>query len=387
MSRRLHPEPQRRRPSVSVVLPCYNYGHFLPTAVTSVLEQPGVDVELIVIDDASSDGSAEVVRSLAADDRIHPILHSVNRGHVATYNEGLRAASGEYVVLLSADDALTPGSLLRATALLESHPSVGFVYGFPVEFADALPPVAVDVRDWTIWLGEEWIERLCRTGRACIFSPEVVMRASVQREIGDYDPELPHSCDLEMWLRAAAVRDVGRINGPAQAYYRLHDASMHRTTNSGLMTELEQRLAAFEKALSTSAIPLPRSHDLRATARHAVALDALENAARALDQGESGNDLVRDYMTFARRAWPLISGTRKWRVLVRRLETRPGRVARTVGPVARYLVYDAKGRVLWRRWRRTGVWGSNRRRQTWTDCPTLANNTETLAVPSGEAPQ
>ena len=306
MSRRLRPEPQQRRPLVSVVLPCYNYGHYLPTAVTSVLDQPGVDVELIVIDDASSDGSAEVMRSLAADDRIHPIRHSVNRGHIATYNEGLRIAGGEYIVLLSADDALTPGSLSRATALLESHPSVGFVYGFPVEFADELPPVTVDVRDWTIWPGEEWIERLCRTGRNCIFSPEVVMRASVQREIGGYDPELPHSGDLEMWLRAAVVSDVGRINGPAQAYYRVHDTSMHRTTYSGLVTELEARLAAFEKVLTTSANHLPRSGDLRATARYAVALDALDNAARALDRGEAETDLVRDYMAVACRAYPLI---------------------------------------------------------------------------------
>jgi glycosyltransferase involved in cell wall biosynthesis len=365
MIRRLHPQPQQRRPSVSVVLPCYNYGDYLPTAVTSVLEQPGVDIELIVIDDASLDGSADVVRSLAADDRIHPILHSSNRGHIATYNEGLQIAGGEYVVLLSADDALTPGSLLRATALLESHPSVGFVYGFPVEFADALPPVAGDVRDWTIWPGGEWIKRICRTGRNSIFSPEVVMRSSVQRDIGGYDPELPLSGDLEMWLRAGAVSDVGRINGAAQAYYRVHDTNMHLTTYSGLITDLEARLAAFEKALTRSASHLSRSGELRATARYALALDALDNAARTLDRGEAESGLARDYMTFACHAWPQISETRRWRVLVRRVETHPGRLTRRVGPVARHVVDDAKGRVLWRRWRRTGVWGQARRPHRW----------------------
>jgi hypothetical protein len=364
MSRRLRPEPQQRRPLVSVVLPCYNYGHYLPTAVASVIDQPGVDVELIVIDDASSDGSAEVVRSLA-DDRIRSVRHSVNRGHIATYNEGLDMARGEYVVLLSADDALTPGCLARATALMESHPSVGFVYGFPVEFANELLPVTVEVRDWTIWTGEEWIERLCRTGRNCIFSPEVVMRASVQREIGGYDPELPHSGDLEMWLRAAIVSDVGRINGAAQAYYRVHDRSMHRTTYSGLVTELEARLAAFEKVLTMSERQLPTSGDLRATVRYAVALDALGNAVRALDRTDADTDLVRDYMAVARRAYPRISETREWRVLGQRLATRPSYVARTVGPLARSVVDEAKARVLWRQWRRTGLWGNPRRPGRW----------------------
>jgi glycosyltransferase involved in cell wall biosynthesis len=65
--------------------PCYNYGHYLPTALSSVLDQPGV--EAIVIDDASPDGSGAIVRQLAAaDERIRPIVHERNRGHIATYN-------------------------------------------------------------------------------------------------------------------------------------------------------------------------------------------------------------------------------------------------------------------------------------------------------------
>jgi glycosyltransferase involved in cell wall biosynthesis len=88
--RRLRPQSLTRRPTVTVVIPCYNYGHYLPTALSSVLDQPGVDVEAIVIDDASPDGSGAIVRQLAAaDERIRPIVHERNRGHIATYNEGL----------------------------------------------------------------------------------------------------------------------------------------------------------------------------------------------------------------------------------------------------------------------------------------------------------
>ena len=120
-----------RRPTVSVVVPCYRYGHFLPECVGSILDQEGVDVRVLVIDDASPDDSAQAARRLAAADaRVEVRVHEVNRGHIATYNEGLLDwADGDYSVLISADDVLAPGALARATAVLEEHPEIGFVYG------------------------------------------------------------------------------------------------------------------------------------------------------------------------------------------------------------------------------------------------------------------
>ena len=264
MSRRLGPQPLTRRPTVTVVVPCYNYGHYLPTAVGSVLGQGEVDVEVIIVDDASTDGSAEIVRKLAAgDDRIRAILHERNRGHIATYNEGLQQAGGDYTVLLSADDAIPPGALARATALFEAHPSVSLVYGHPVVFAEKPPETSTKVRNWTVWAGHEWIERRCRAGRNCIMNPEVVLRTSVQHEIGGYDPELPHSGDLAMWLRAATVSDIGRVNGPAQGLYRVHTNSMQRTTYAGHSIDLEGVYDAFEKVLVGPGLQLADGEALR----------------------------------------------------------------------------------------------------------------------------
>ena len=118
--------------SVSVVIPCYKYGHFLEDAVTSVLDdQEGVDVRVLIIDDASPDDSAEVARKIAArDPRVEVIVHATNKGNIATYNEGLLEwADGDYCILMSADDRLTRGALRRARDLLDAHPGVGFVYG------------------------------------------------------------------------------------------------------------------------------------------------------------------------------------------------------------------------------------------------------------------
>src|ERR1035437_10076075 len=83
--------------SVSVVIPCYNYGHFLLDAVNSALDQADVDVRVLIIDDASPDGSAQVARQIAGSDpRVEVVVHQVNRGNLATYNEGLLERSEEH---------------------------------------------------------------------------------------------------------------------------------------------------------------------------------------------------------------------------------------------------------------------------------------------------
>src|SRR3954452_12366736 len=144
-----------KRPTVSVVIPCYRYGHFLERCVRSALDQEGVDVRVLIIDDASPDDSAEVaLRLAAADARVEARVHEVNRGHIATYNEGLLDwADGDYSVLISADDLLTPGSLARATAVMEADPRIGFAYGHAAWWRDdqPLPSPRSESKGVTVW--------------------------------------------------------------------------------------------------------------------------------------------------------------------------------------------------------------------------------------------
>ena len=133
MSRHLRPRPLARPPTVSVVIPCYNYGHYLPGAVRSVLDQDGVEVEV----DRHRRRLARRQRRVAAElartePRIRLICHDQNKGHIATYNEGLAMVESDYVVLLSADDLSSRDPWLGRRRLMEAHPSVGFVYGHPV---------------------------------------------------------------------------------------------------------------------------------------------------------------------------------------------------------------------------------------------------------------
>src|SRR5580692_6786433 len=108
---------------IDVIVPCYNYGRFLDQCVNSVLGQVGVDVRVLVIDDASPDNTAEIAAALAREDpRVNVVRHNKNKGHIKTYNEGIEWASADYMLLLSADDYLLPGALARATKLMNAHP-------------------------------------------------------------------------------------------------------------------------------------------------------------------------------------------------------------------------------------------------------------------------
>ena len=288
--------------SVSVVIPCYNYGHFLDEALSSVLDdQEGVDVRVIIIDDASTDDSADVARKIAArDPRVEFTAHTVNAGHIATYNEGLLGwAEGDYAVMLSADDRLTPGALKRATDLLNAHPSVGFVYGYPLWFMHGapLPRARTNVRGWSVWPGQWWLERRFRAAYNSITSPEVVVRTSLQKRVGGYDPRLPHTGDLEMWMRLAANADVGFVRGADQAYHRTHGKNM--MTSYTALKDLQQRRLAYEAILDRYGDRLPEASNLSQVMYRKLGREALWAAARAYDRGDAKQTPVDDLVAFA----------------------------------------------------------------------------------------
>ena len=347
---RLPPTSLRTSPRVSVVVPCYNYGHYLSGCLKSVLGQEGVDVDVIVVDDASPDDSLAVAQGLAQrHPRVQVIAHAVNAGHIATYNDGLRAATGDYVVVLSADDLLTPGSLSRATALLESDDDIAFVYGFPLMFEGSPPPSRTTAMSWSVWDGSEWIARCCARGSAPVVNPEVVMRRTVLQRVGDYDQDLPHAADMLLWLQAAQHGKVGRVNGCDQAYYRLHGANMHLTDYAGYLVDLEQRALVFEKLLLAEDAQALSTRSLLRRAQRVLAAEALRIANNAHDEGDR-SDLDR-FRDFAVAQWPGVVGTMNYRYYARR------RSGNATGLDRRVALLDWRLRhiVRWRRWRRYGL--------------------------------
>ncbi|MFD7310147.1 glycosyltransferase family 2 protein [Promicromonospora sp. NPDC059942] len=306
------PLPLRTRPLVSVVVPHYNYGQYLPTSVGSVLAQEGVDVEVIVVDDTSTDGSVAVAREIAASDpRVRLVEHEQNMRHIRTYNDGLGRANGDYVVLLSADDALAPGALARAAALLEHDRRISLVYGLVTDF-DGVPPAFTPARSWwTVWEGEQWVGHVARRGRNIPTNPEVVMRRSVYDAIGGYVAALPQAADMYMWLQAAARGRIGRVNGPVQAYYRQHDANMHNVQFGGNLDNWRSVLETFDLFFREDGHLLRRPDRLRARADAAVARE-VALASTLLPPGPDGAEHRAQLLRLAREADPAVVRSPAW---------------------------------------------------------------------------
>ncbi|MGA2455217.1 MAG: glycosyltransferase family A protein [Solirubrobacteraceae bacterium] len=343
------------RPTVSVIVPCHNYGHFLEGCVASVLTQQDVDVRLLIIDDVSTDDSADVCRELAErDERIEFREHRENKGLIATANEGLSWARGEYVVLLSADDLLVPGSLYRATTIMSANPNVGMVYGRPI-LAPEGRPIAAPSGRWRatkVWSGADWIRLRCRSGHSCISSPEVVVRTSVQRAVGDYDPACFHSSDVNMWLRIAAVSDIAYVRGTPQAIYRVHASSMSR--GQGPLVDLRERRAAYDSFFGSCASLLNSPERLQTMVGRAFARQALWRASRAVDRG-ADSSLVEELTSFALDIYPNAPRLREWHGLQLRKRIGAGRSLAFVPFIATGVAHRLRGHAVRARWRLTGV--------------------------------
>jgi glycosyltransferase involved in cell wall biosynthesis len=344
--------------SVSVVIPCYNYGHFLREAAASVLgSQPGVDVRVLIIDDASPDGSAQVAKEIAADDpRVEVVAHAANRGAIPTYNEGIiEWADGDYTVLMSADDQLTPGALSRAAEFLDAHPNVGFVYGHPLHFQQGQPlPVArTSVQGSTVWPGQRWLAARYRDGKSVITCPEVVVRTSLQKRAGGWNPGLYHSADMEMWLRLAARADVGYLRGVDQALYRIHGKNM--TTTRPHLVDLQQRKMAFDSVLERCADEIPDRAELADAVHRSLCWEALWTAARAYDRGRTEQTPVDELIAFAFECRPDASRTSLYRALRLRQRIGPRAMPYLQPFVLSAYVRKAQNMWWWRSWERRGI--------------------------------
>jgi glycosyltransferase involved in cell wall biosynthesis len=343
------------------VVPCYNYGHYIPACIESILTQTGVDVDVLIIDDASTDNSVVTIKDAVDEDpRVRAIYHKKNKGHIATYNEGIFSVDGDYVVLLSADDLLAPGSLLRATALMKANPGVGLAYGLAVDFSDT-PPIQSrsSATSWTIWRGRDWLADRCMTGRNALRCPEAVMRSDVLHTVGGYRPDLPHAGDFDVWMRAASISDIGYVGGAPQAYYRTHANNMHnvqfnRSEAKGTIVDLQQRYACFADVLQNSR-HVAQSDALFWRARRSLAREALNLAIRSYEWGLADTWPVAELTSFAEQIYPPDKLRSLWRALALRRRVGSGHWHRNPLFLANGIRYKMRCRLQEWRWQHAGI--------------------------------
>jgi glycosyltransferase involved in cell wall biosynthesis len=293
--------------SFDVVVPCYNYGRYLLEAVESMLAQE-VDLRILIIDDASQDDSAAVGQALAdRDRRVTFLRHSENRGHIATYNEGIAWAEADFFAIVSADDIMLPGALARAAELLLSDQRISMVHGRAIQFEDGIPVEAlltgrVPVRPWMDTSADavrsgtgipakilegrlpgsqalSTTSEFYRSNRKFnrVHTASVVARTSVQKKVGGYRAELPLAGDYEMWLRLAAYGLVGYIPR-FQMGIRRHVSNMSRQYS--YEQDILQRALVLQKVDEALGAILPEG--LLAEMCGSIAAEAVRGAGIAL---------------------------------------------------------------------------------------------------------
>ena len=227
---------------VSVVIPAYNAARYLPEAVGSVVAQTHRDLEIIVVDDGSTDGSRELLAARATDPRLR-YHYQENRGLPAARNAGIGLARGDFIAFLDADDVWLPGKLEKQLALLRADPRAAAAYcGFGLIDEAGTP---LENRWRPGGRGDDLFTRLLYGNVIAGSGSAVVVRASCFADVGRFDERLQACEDHDMWRRIAARHAFVKVEEEL-VRIRVHAASMQRNAarmQQGLMLHLEKILA------------------------------------------------------------------------------------------------------------------------------------------------
>ena len=220
---------------VSVVIPTYHRERELREAVDSVLSQPGLSLEVIVVDD-SPEGSAQATVAGIADGRVHYLRRAVPSGGrpAMVRNEGAARAAGRYLVFLDDDDQLAPGALPDLAGALDAQPAAGMAFG-------AVTPFGADLQDLQhnqVYFAEarriaRRLRRPRELGATLVYRPAILInsacmaRRSVFTCIGGYDAEIPICEDADLWSRMAQAAGFVFVDRPVARYRTGAPSLMH----------------------------------------------------------------------------------------------------------------------------------------------------------------
>lgn len=220
---------------VTVLMPAHNAVSYVPASVRSILNQTFSDFEFIIIDDASSDDTGNVVRQFG-DSRIRYFRNEQNLGVARTLNQGLDLAKGEYIVRADADDICLPWRIERQVKFMDAHPEIG-VSGSRVRlFGSELPvvnrcPVGSDIVKAYLLLDNPLIH------------PSVIMRKkALDKHNLRYDPRFARSEDFDLWSRAADCFTIDNVP-EVLVKMRCHAGSVTSTASDAMTHQTEMILA------------------------------------------------------------------------------------------------------------------------------------------------
>ncbi|MFZ5484200.1 MAG: glycosyltransferase family 2 protein [Pseudomonadota bacterium] len=327
------------QPLVSVCVPNYNNGRYLEACLVSALDQTWPNVEVVLVDDASTDDSLEVAERFA--ERIRLYRNLTNQGQPAATNRCIELARGKYVVILHSDDQLLPGFASRLVPLLERHPAVGMAVGERLETDES--GVAHGI---TPFYHTDCVipgERQAKVFMFMSFLPcQVLVRHSLLLQVGGVN--LGHVVNLDglLWFKCALAADVAYVRDPV-SIYRIHGESTTAQYNRRIDHMIEYYATLSEMFRLAKERPYLVSHFDAAVKR--VAALTLRYCHGVFREGNYS--LVRRLLSLATVFDPEIVTDHTWRTMhycAESTDQDPGELYRLLlnmmSPVARSSSYD-----------------------------------------------
>jgi len=197
---------------VTIVTPSYNQAEFLERTIRSVLDQSYPQIEYLVMDGGSSDGSVEIIQRYS--NRLAGWVSEKDRGQTDAINKGFGRANGEILAWLNSDDTFEPGAVEKAVAYLQSHPEIGMVYA-DTHF--------INSNDEVIGKFPAALTDYARLRRGFVHIPQqsAFFRASLWKMVGPLDPSFYFAMDYDLWVRLAKLAPFAYVP-EYWANFRLH---------------------------------------------------------------------------------------------------------------------------------------------------------------------
>ncbi len=276
---------------VSVVIPTYNYAHYLTGAVESALAQTYPDREVIVVDDGSTDDTRDRLAPFRGRIRY---VHQENRGLSAARNAGIRVARGALIAFLDSDDLWHPEKLAVQARYLDEHPEVALVASEHLDMHTS----EIGRVDWPRVDGSRAIGAHAVSFDELVIGSRfgacgVVARRRCFDEVGPFDETLRSAEDVDMWIRIASRFPVAKLEFPLWAY-RHHGASMHKATERMELNTLKMIGKVFD-----GPDPLSRSPWLRRKAHAQIIIQLAYGYRDAHAYGAALSRVVRSLLL-----WP-----------------------------------------------------------------------------------